>query len=571
MTSIPHTLSRGDGAAYIHAARFHRIFRSLTITACFLFVTCRLNAQTYPIILQQASPAEGTMNSVEIAPDNGIIAAGNVTDSITLGSNTLHHTGAYLTRYDSTGQNQWLIPAGDFTTQYGYMEKKPNVAVDASNNVYVMGIFGNTASIGTFTLTDTGSGNVFLAKLTAAGNVIWAKKIAGNSVDLRDMTVDFFGNIYITGMMLGTFINGGDTLSPEGYDVITLSLDNGGNYRWMRKGGGTSNQYSEGGYGIATDADGSVYVTGHVRSTDASFDGLTLPITSTAGFTGFLARYDSSGNILWVKKCGYESFAVATDPLGHVFAAGYTYSPFIYDTVQLNPGGGISKSFVVRVTSDGNFSWASFTHSETCNAYDVDADEHGNSYFCGITRDTTYVTGPVDTLVLINDLYPLPTNDGMVVSLDSTGNPVWGNLVKSSGLSFRMKELSVRNCRLAFSGYFSTPQPVYYNADSIATQGANDGFIIVENSCNLALNSPEYFRGSDKLVIYPNPFSSEVKISVNNLMPAEAALYDFSGKLLMHKLFNGTLTVDMADCVSGVYLVRVQSEGRWQSAKVVKQ
>src|SRR5690349_16339588 len=50
------------------------------------------------------------------------------------------------------------------------------IAVDASGNSYITGIFRGNASFGTTSLTSSGNTDVFIAKYDGSGNVLWAKQ-----------------------------------------------------------------------------------------------------------------------------------------------------------------------------------------------------------------------------------------------------------------------------------------------------------------------------------------------------------------------------------------------------------
>jgi len=64
-------------------------------------------------------------------------------------------------------------------------------ALDNSSNLWVIGAFANTASVGTNLLTSAGSGDIVLIKYDANLNVIWARRqgSAGNDYG-RSLTAD---------------------------------------------------------------------------------------------------------------------------------------------------------------------------------------------------------------------------------------------------------------------------------------------------------------------------------------------------------------------------------------------
>ena len=77
----------------------------------------------------------------------------------------------------------------------------------------------------------------------------------------------------------------------------------------------------------------------------------------------FIAKFDTTGNMIWVKRIGGlghdEALDVTTDALGNVFVLGL-YS----DTVDFDPGPNSTthyslrdNHFLVKLDSDGNFIW----------------------------------------------------------------------------------------------------------------------------------------------------------------------------------------------------------------------
>lgn len=73
------------------------------------------------------------------------------------------------------------------------------------------------------------------------------------------------------------------------------------NWLWAKSAIGTIPDY---GYSVSADAQGNVFVTGRFFSPTITFDTITLTNTDSSGNTEdiFIAKYDTSGNILWAKS-----------------------------------------------------------------------------------------------------------------------------------------------------------------------------------------------------------------------------------------------------------------------------
>ena len=102
------------------------------------------------------------------------------------------------------------------------------------------------------------------------------------------------------------------------------------NLAWAKKLGGTN----DGGRSIFTDAAGNVYTTGQFDATSDFDPGPGVFNLTAAGSSDiFVSKLDAAGNFVWAKAMGgiayEESQSIALDALGHVYVAGYFYSPSI--------------------------------------------------------------------------------------------------------------------------------------------------------------------------------------------------------------------------------------------------
>ena len=227
------------------------------------------------------------------------------------------------------------------STGPGYQEGN-FVAADASDNVYMTGYFhGASITFGNTTLLNGGYGNCFLVKYSAAGDFIWAK---------------------------------GATLPAQG----------------------SPNNDIEGNI-IATDGFGNIYEVGGYSGNLMRLDGTLLPFNhSNTDF--YLVKYDSSGNVLWVRtgSGGGNDWGegVATDSAGNVFITGaYNgLSMMIGSTYLFNSGTqNTSDFFIAKFDTGGTLQWAKTADgpSNDASAECIAADKQGNAYITGtFTNDS---------------------------------------------------------------------------------------------------------------------------------------------------------------------------------------
>ena len=99
-------------------------------------------------------------------------------------------------------QKKWGVNTGGSGSDYGYA-----LSTDASGNIYVAGYFKGTADFNpgkdTFNLVSAGNDDIFLAKYDSSSRLLWAKSMGGPQSDYAyAMHLDDSGFIYLTGSFL---------------------------------------------------------------------------------------------------------------------------------------------------------------------------------------------------------------------------------------------------------------------------------------------------------------------------------------------------------------------------------
>ncbi|MFP2931328.1 SBBP repeat-containing protein [Pyxidicoccus sp. 3LG] len=187
------------------------------------------------------------------------------------------------------------------------------LAVTPGHEVYVTGYtFGSLDG----TTTPTGT-DIFLMKLNIVGVQQWVRQVSASSIDYATaVAVGPDGGVYITGYTDGSL--DGNTNAGI-YDVLLARYDALGTRQWSRLLGGAAPEY---GHGVAVAADGTVNVTGY---TSGVLDGNTYAGANDV----FLSRYDGLGNKLGTRVLGTGftdlGRGVAVDASGNAYVTGHTY------------------------------------------------------------------------------------------------------------------------------------------------------------------------------------------------------------------------------------------------------
>ncbi|HEU4928258.1 MAG TPA: HYR domain-containing protein, partial [Candidatus Krumholzibacteria bacterium] len=180
------------------------------------------------------------------------------------------------------------------------------VAVDASNNVFVTGMFTNTVNFGGGPLTSAGSNDVFVVKYDGDGVHQWSTRLGGPSGDLgKGIGVDASGDVVVTGVYNGTFL---------------VKYDTNGVQEWSQSFSGTDMVQ---GLNLAISSAGAIAVTGNLRGTTDFGGG---PLTSAGDDDIFLVMSEATGAHRWSQRFGNTGddwgHACAFDPSGNLIAGG---------------------------------------------------------------------------------------------------------------------------------------------------------------------------------------------------------------------------------------------------------
>jgi len=254
---------------------------------------------------------------------------------------------------------------------------------------------------------------------------IWAKNAGEVSNEYSNaVCTDANGNAYITGTFQGSFIIfGNDTLHNAGpgvLDIFIVKYDANGNILWARGGGGTNDDYA---YGICTDANGNVYITGYFRSPSISFGTITLNNADTSNSSWnqadiFITKYNSGGTLLWSKRAGSPNHemcnGICTDTDNNVYITGtFGYSANMYFDSDTLINNGSYDVFVAKYDTGGNELWSKSDGgggAEGGLSISTDASKNVlvTGYFQGAAafgNDSIFGHGNVDVFIAKYDTY----------------------------------------------------------------------------------------------------------------------------------------------------------------------
>lgn len=239
-----------------------------------------------------------------------------------------------------------------------------------SSNVYTGGNFLGTVDFnpgsGTANLTAVGGPfDGYVAKYSASGGYQWAKRFGGTGYEwVSGIETDSSGNVFAVGHFSGTadFDPGSGTanLTASGiYDGFMLKLNSSGSYQWAKRIGGTGVTSIK---GIQRDSAGNLFVVGLFNgTTDFNPGSGTTNLTASNQEDAYFAKYNSSGNLVWVKHINGSGQlldpGLALDSSNNVYVSG-TFSGSV-NVIGATLSGTASRNlFVVKYNSSGSRLWS---------------------------------------------------------------------------------------------------------------------------------------------------------------------------------------------------------------------
>ncbi len=512
--------------------------------------------------------------------------------SITFGTSTFTNTfrNSFIVKYDTNGTVLWAdSPQGiSFDGSFGF-----SVTTDGAGNVFAAGSFVSDSVIfGTNILLNLiGTHDIYIVKYSSSGSVLWARRAGGAGNDFPySIAADATGSIYITGLYQFDPIGfDSDTLSNAGgYDYFIAKFDANGTYMWAKNAGGS---LADNGSSITIDASG-IYVTGSYQSSSITFGSFTL--MNTGGSNLFLVKYDTLGNVLWAKTGVGEmsGSSLVAAPSG-IYVAGAALGTIILGLDTLNLG--ITNDIlIVKYDTAGTEQWVKTAGGSAIDAgASVAVDALSNIYVTGnyistsLTFGSTTITCPgnfSDAFIAKLDnsciAYYQTSYDSISNNFTLTVNPMTSFLAVAYLWDFGDGTTST----LATPSHIYTVDTVYNVCLKIYTANGDSceychiigkdylgniyrtvGFTInVQN--NLTVNSPNVEQNETKIIIYPNPFTSQTTISFSEESRTNGTgnqhtikIMNLLGECIQQLTTNNKqLILDMSDVAKGIYFVRIE-------------
>ena len=339
----------------------------------------RYNSNGNQTLLQQSgiSTADGE-TAVAVATDDD----GNFYLTGSRGSN------GWVAKYNNSGQQQWnkqvALPGAFTTSSFG-------LDLDQNGNVYVSGL-GIKDNPDRETFDFAVEDDSWIAKFDSGGTQQWLTPIDTPFFNENyDLAVDAAGNSYAVGWTQGLVEESDPSRDLLKYDVWISKQNTDGQIEWIQQLG-SADEGLEFAWGVDTDSQGNIYVTGWTTGALGTKD---KKFEKSESYDVFLAKFapeiDEQGNsLLWAKQFGSEGddgmfFSdLHIDAQDNIFLTGYTND-------ELGKGEKdekASSAWVGKFDTEGNNDWIQQFGSKESLDYgtDLSADGNGNLYVTGYTE-----------------------------------------------------------------------------------------------------------------------------------------------------------------------------------------
>ncbi len=272
-------------------------------------------------------------------------------------------------------------------------------------------------------------GNISLLFLVVIPHVFhgqqnWLRSAGGSNLDeALDIAYTLSGShYYTTGNFSGNCNFTSQTLASAGLsDGFLAKYEAEGTPVWAKKFGGTGSDKS---VAVVADNAGNAFVCGYYNGT-ATFGSVTITAADSSDI--FIAKYSSTGDLVWVKSAGGNSndaaAGIALDLSGNVYVTGIFRGSASFGTTTLTSSNYPSSSnasgdvFVTKLDNNGNFLWTKKgSGSGDEKATDVCTDAQGGIYICGqYSSDITFDVAHPNTV----------ENAGFIMKFSNAGQEQW--------------------------------------------------------------------------------------------------------------------------------------------------
>jgi gliding motility-associated-like protein len=386
-----------------------------------------------------------------------------------------------------------------------------------------------------------------------APSFTWVRSAgAGSEQEGYAVAADLSGNTYVTGYMKGSSVNFSSVLvsSAGGKDIFLAKYDQNGNILWVTTAGGSGDDV---GTSVAVDNAGNVYICGNIDGTATFLGAPNITLSGPGNFDVFVAKYNSSGSVLWAKRAGSSNGGangVCTNGTDVFITGEFSGSIQFGSLPVMNSVGGDDIFIASYNATTGTENWALRGGSSSNDLGDAIAVDASGVYVSGSYRGTCTFQNMAGSLANNG------VNDVCLVKYNLSGTGQWMRRAGGTGDDHETS-VCVGGSFVYVAGHFAGTMNLYNTGPSVATitsAGGDDAFVIQYNTTtgNYSWVRSENGTGNDK---------------------AKAIAVNPAGDVFLTGNFDGTLPFGSGPSVTAqaqdIFVTSYNSSGTFQWGKKV--
>jgi Beta-propeller repeat len=312
-------------------------------------------------------------------------------------------------------------------------------------------------------------------------------------------------------------------------------------YSWIKPANGTGGDAAK---DVVISKDNHLYTCGNFSSPTLQLG--TFNLTNAGNNDIYIAKYDTAGNIMWVKKYGAIGNdavqSITTDSLNNIYITGSCEGTVSFGALNFSGG-----NYILKLTSLGNEVWI-INPASNATVTDIAANPAGKTVICGYFNSGTVSIGGQSVIANAG-------NDGFVAAFDDNGAFSWYRQVYSTrkiGTSYNLQDKCITvtvaaSGLIAIAGEFAGDDQLFFRnntrTDSIipnmvvdpqrgicpvagfaACINITDGFLWAKDDIS-SLNSGRYWSTVHHIAVTPG---NDVFVSASTLSRSSTTSFDNS-------------------------------------------
>jgi hypothetical protein len=416
-----------------------------------------------------------------------------------------------------------------------------------------------------FSFGDTTS-DTWLIKTDSDGKLQWMKTMGSDTLDGANSIVQTSDGGYFV-------LNHTEGYGAGDCEAWMFKTDTEGNILWDKTYGGAGDDIGE--EGIET----------------SSGDYIAVGFETFTEWHGnaFIAKYSSSGNMIWIKSYG----AIKKESAVHILESadgGYVVAGTLYDTLGFaqdfwafktnsdgdllwskNYGGtGREEAFGFCAVPDGGFVIAGYSASYGAgdnDAYLLKIDANGNQQWSrnfggmkndvlrtvAVTQDGGFITG--GSTESFND-----SIDMLIIKTDTYGNQQWMKIIGSAGSTTEANWLVACD-----DGGFA----IVGSKQSVGSDNTDLYFIKTDSEGNTSLNVENLTGTGPHFTVYPDPATTSITILYDHVViHPEVQIYNALGKMIYDEF--DQQEISLKSFSEGIYFITLIGDNEIYSQRFIK-